>query len=144
MKYDCEVIIDLPREQVVELFANPDNMSKWQKGLESAELVSGEAGQTGAKTRLVYDMGNRRMEMVETILEHDLPEGSTVQYETKGVFNVVSNRFYEEGAAKTRWVTENEFRFSGLMKLMGIFMRGAFPKQSMETMQDFKVFAEKA
>jgi len=29
MKYECELIIDLPRDRVIEMFDNPDNLSKW-------------------------------------------------------------------------------------------------------------------
>ena len=65
MKYRCEVIINLPRERVVELFDNPDNMSQWQPGLQSFEHLSGEPGQPGTKSKLVYDMNGRRVEMVE-------------------------------------------------------------------------------
>ena len=41
-----------------------------------------------------------------------------------------------------RRVMENDFKFSGLMVLMGIFMRGAFPKQTIKDMTRFKEFAE--
>jgi hypothetical protein len=63
-------------------------------------------------------------------------------YEARGVKNWTANRFYEEGPEKTRWVSENEFKFSGLMVLLGLFMRGVFPKQTLEFMQRFKEFAE--
>ena len=40
-------------------------------------------------------------------------------------------------------VSENEYRFSGLlMRLVGLLMPGAFRKQSLQHMQDFKAFAE--
>jgi len=32
MKYTSEVTINLPRDRVVELFDDPDNLPKWQKG----------------------------------------------------------------------------------------------------------------
>ncbi len=142
MKYTREVIIDLPRQEVVALFDNPDNLSQWQPGLKSFETISGEAGQPGAKSKLVFDMNGRVMEMIETVQTHNLPEEISVTYETKGVHNNMVNRFYEAGDGKTRWVTENEFQFSGFMRLIGFFMRGAFPKQTMKNMNDFKKFAE--
>ncbi len=40
-------------------------------------------------------------------------------------------------------MSESEYRFSGLlMRLVAPFMRGAFRKQSLKHMQDFKAFAE--
>ena len=53
MKYTREVVIDLPRDRVIELFDDADNLPKWQEGLQRFEHVSGEPGQPGAKSRLV-------------------------------------------------------------------------------------------
>ncbi len=143
MKYSTEITINLPRDRVIELFDDPDNLSKWQPGLKSFEHLSGEAGLPGAKSKLVYDMNGRRIEMIETIIRRNLPDEFSGTYEAKGVWNEVANYFYDEGG-KTRWVTEHEFKLSGLMALFGIFMGGSFKKQSQKTMDDFKAFAEKS
>jgi hypothetical protein len=134
--------IDLPRERVVELFDDPDNLPRWQEGLQSFEHVSGELGKPGAKSRLLYDLGRRQAEMTETIEKSSLPDEFTATYEASGVWNRVANRFFEEGDGTTRWQIETEFRFSGFMKIMSLFMRSAFPKQTRETMESFKSFAE--
>ena len=60
-------MINLPREKVIELFDNPDNMKHWQLGLVSFENISGTPGEVGTKSRLKYKMGKRDVEMVETI-----------------------------------------------------------------------------
>ena len=142
MKYTVETEINLPRDRVIELFDNPDNMFKWQEGLQSFEHVSGEPGQPGAKSLLVYQMGKRRIEMMETITARNLPDDFDGTYDAKGVHNVIKNRFVEVGPNKTRWVSENEFRFQGFMKVIGLLFQSAFPKQSLKYMQDFKAFAE--
>jgi hypothetical protein len=55
----------------------------------------------------------------------------------------VRDRFTEAGPESTLWTSENEYQFSGLpMRLVALFMRGAFRKQSRQHMQDFKAFAE--
>ena len=141
MKYTSEITINLPRERVIELFDNPDNMHKWQPGLESFEHISGEAGQPGATSRLKYKMGKREIEMIETITSRNLPDEFSGTYEAKGVWNNVVNRFYAEGD-KTRWVAEHDFKFGGFMKLMGWIMPGAFTKQTRQIMEQFKEFAE--
>jgi len=142
MQYTVEIELALPRERVIELFDDPENMPRWQRGLLSFEPLSGTPGQPGAKSRLVYQMGKRRVEMIETITERDLPECFSGTYDGKNVHNVVRNRFVELAPDRTRWISENEFRFQGLMKLMGVLMKGAFPKQSLKYLQDFKAFAE--
>ena len=145
MKYECEILIDLPRERVIELFDNPENLPKWQKGLQSFELISGEEGKPGAKSRLVYDMDGREVVMIETIVTRNIPDEFTATFEAPGVYNLNKNLFYEHGPNQTRWVVETEFKMTSLvMRFMGIFMRSSFPKETMKNLEAFKAFAEAA
>ena len=143
MKYKTELDIDLPRDEVVRLVEDPDNIRYWQEGFISMEHLEGEPGKKGAKSRLRYKMGRREIEMVETIVENDLPNALKATYEAKGVFNVIENRFIAESPSRTRWEAENEFRFTGFMSLVGRLMPGAFRKQSQKYLDDFKRFAER-
>lgn len=142
MKYIVDLTIDLPRERVIELFDSSENMPKWQEGLQSFTHTEGDPGQVGAKSELLYDMNGRKVEMVETITHRELPDRFAGTYEAKGVWNAVDNRFEDLGDGRTRWVNHNEFRFTGFMKLLGVFMKGAFPKETLKQMNSFKNFAE--
>ena len=142
MKYQNQIEINQPLKRVIELFDNPENLKYWQPGLESFEHISGTPGQPGTKSRLKYNMGNRKIEMIETITRRNLPDEFSGTYEAKGVYNIISNKFFPLGDYKTKWVAENEFQFSGFMKLMGWLMPGMFKKQSQKFMEDFKKFAE--
>ena len=144
MKYDGEIVIDLPRARVIELFDDPENLKYWQKGLESFEPISGTPGELGAKSKLVYEMNGRKLEMIETITKRNLPNEFSGTYEAKGVFNIVENFFAEDGPNRTRWSYRNEFRFTGFMRLIGLLFGGSFKKQSTVYMEDFKKFAEGA
>ena len=142
MKYTTEIVVDVPRDEFIKKMDDPDNMKHWQQGLIGYEQLSASPGQEGSRMSLSYEMGKRKMDLVETIIKKDLPEEIHMTYETKGVHNIQKNYFKEEGE-KTRWVSESEFQFSGFgMKLMGFLMPGAFKKQSLKYMQDFKAFAE--
>ncbi len=141
MKYQTEIIIDKPRDEVIALFDNVENMKKWMVGLKSFEAISGEPGQEGAKSHLVFEQNGRTIEMVETITTRNFPDEFSGTYEAKGVMNWVNNYFHAEGE-KTRWVSENVFEFSGFMKVFAFFMKGAFSKQSRVYMENFKKFAE--
>ncbi len=144
LKYTLEIELNLPRKKVIELFDNPNNLKKWQHGLQSFELIEGEAGEVGAKSRLLYLMGNRKIEMIETITARNLPEEFSGTYEADGVWNLVENYFHEIGPKKTKWVTKNEFRSSRfMMRVMASLMPGQFKKQSFQYMKWFKEFAEK-
>ena len=117
-------------------------MKFWQKGLISFDHLNGEPGKPGAESRLVYQMGKRRIEMIETINFNNLPEEMHLTYLAKGVVNFQKNQFKEEGE-ETRWISDVEFRFKGFMKLMSLFMgASAFRKQSQSYLDDFKAFAE--
>ncbi|MBN2174201.1 MAG: SRPBCC family protein [Bacteroidales bacterium] len=142
MKYTNEIVLALPLNKVIELFDNPENMREWQPGLISFEHLSGSPGEEGAKSKLKYKMGKREVEMVETIVKRDLPGEFTGTYEAKGVFNLVKNSFIRMGPQETKWISENEFRFSGFMIFFAWFMPGAFRKQSRKLMEQFKNFAE--
>ena len=141
MKYTTEVEIKLPRKRVIELFDNPDNMAKWQEGFVSFETISGNPGEEGAKAKMKYKMGKRDIEMIETITRRNFPDEFNGTYEAKGVFNIIENRFVEKGDSTT-WISVNEFQLKGFMKLFGIFSPGAFKKQTLKYMRDFKKFAE--
>jgi hypothetical protein len=143
MKYKVAVEINQPVEKVVELFDNPDNMKKWMEGLLSFETVSGTPGQEGAKSRLRFRMGKREIEMIETITKRNLPEEFTGTYEAKGVFNISKNSFIPINENSTKYVSEQEFQFKGIMKLIGAVMPGAFKKQTVKYLNAFKEFAEK-
>ena len=143
MKYKLAIEIDLPRSRVIELFDNFENMKHWQEGFISYKHLEGEPGQVGAKSELHYKMGKREIDMIETITERNLPDVFSGTYEAKGVWNEVKNYFSELDDNKTKWETENEFRFTTFfMKIMGFLMPGAFKKQSFKYLKDFKNFAE--
>jgi carbon monoxide dehydrogenase subunit G len=144
MKFSCETEINKPVEKVVELFDNPDNLKKWMEGLQSFEHISGTPGHPGAKSKLKFQMGKRAIEMIETVTVRNLPHEFSGTYEAQGVFSVVKNHFIPVDGNKTRYVTEQEFQFKGFMKVLGILMSGAFKKQSMKYLTDFKTFAEKS
>ena len=141
MYYSVSVEINLPRDRVIELFDNPDNMPKWQPSLQSFKHLSGDPGQPGATSELIYKMGKRDIVMIETITERNLPQNFAGTYETKGVWNQVANHFAEQ-AGKTTWTMNTVFKCSGFLRVMAFFMPGMFKKQTTADMLRFKYFAE--
>ncbi len=143
MKYSHSIIIELPRNRVIELFDNPDNLAKWQPGLLKFEHLSGEPGAVGSKSRLLYKMGKRETEMIETITLNELPDCFHGTYEAHGVWNLQENFFESTAEDFTKWTSSTEFKFKSFaMKLIGWLMPGAFKKQSYKFMVYFKEFAE--
>ncbi len=153
MKYTVSMEIALPREEVAQLLADQEHLPKWLRGLVLHEPLNGLHGQVGTRSRVVLRTGQQEFEGVETITRrepvdlHGIASGTVVHFEReivgKGMWSAARERLTEAGPGTTLWVSENEYRFSGvLMRLVGFLMPGAFRKQSLQHMQDFKAFAE--
>ncbi|WP_031151748.1 SRPBCC family protein [Streptomyces erythrochromogenes] len=154
MKYTVSIEIVRRREEVVQLLADPAQLPKWLRGLVLHEPLSGEHGQVGTTSRIVMQMGQRKLECTETITRREpadlreIPKTTVVHFDREivgeGMWSAVHDRLTESGPETTLWESENEYRFSGfMMKLVALLMPGAFRKQSQQHMQDFKAFAER-
>lgn len=144
MKYTLELDIEAPRSRVTALFDDPENWPKWQAGFVSAEVIAGNARETGSQTRLVQKLATGNTEIVETIESRNLPQEITCTYQAKGAWNRVANRFEEISPTRTRWVFETEFRCTGILKLLSTLAPGMFRKASLKEMNSFKLFAEQS
>lgn len=144
MKYTTEVIINLPRTRVIELFDSTENMYKWQKGLKNFRVISGEPGEEGCRSEMVYEGRKGDLEMIESITKRNLPDEFHGIYQARGVYNEMYNYFSETDSGNTVWQTVSVFRFRGLMALMSPFMKAAFTNNTLLNMERFKSFAEKS
>jgi len=141
MKYKVEVIINIPRYKMLELFQDMEFMKEWQEGFESLTHLEGTPGEVGAISLLKYNSKGKTSEIKETVLQKDLPNTFNFLYEANGVENIANNTFVDLGD-KTKWVGEHEFNFSGFMKIMSKLLKGAFIKQTTKDMNSFKTHAE--
>lgn len=142
MHYTQEVVINAPRDEVVRLFVDPEQFDQWQPDLVCYELVSGEQSQPGAVAELTTKAGSRVTGMTETIESNNLPDEIVINYETHGVWNRNANTFIAETPDTTRWVSENEFKFTGARKALAL-LEGSFKKESQTVMDRFKAFVER-
>ncbi|WP_245580173.1 SRPBCC family protein [Arthrobacter castelli] len=138
---------------MVLLLSDPEILRKWLRGLVLHEPLNGVHGQVGTESRVVLQMGQQEMECTETITRREpsdldrISNDDVVHFDreivAQGMWSVTRDQFTEVGPETTLWESENEYRFSSLpMRLLSLFMRGAFRKQSRQHMQDFKAFAE--
>ncbi len=143
MKYTTEIIIEKPLEYVINKMDSTDNMKHWQEGLVSAEHISGTPGEFGAKMKLNYDFGKRKMELIETITKQNFPSEFHATYTTKGMRNIQQNYFESIEENHTRWICKNEFQPTNfVMNAMLFLMPRAFKKQTKTYMTNFKNFVE--
>jgi UDP-N-acetylenolpyruvoylglucosamine reductase len=143
MQYKTEILIKKPIAEVIKKMNSTENMKHWQEGLVSTEHISGTPGEFGAKMKLNYNFGKRKMEITETITKLDFPDEFHATYTTKGVRNIQKNYFESTKDGYTKWVAKNEFQPTTLvMSAMLFLMPRAFKKQTKTYMTNFKNFVE--
>lgn len=144
MRITETIVIDKPIEEVWEAFDDPERMTVWQPTLARFEHISGEPGQPGAKSKLVYEEGKRTIEMTETVLERG-PHHLSGIYEVGGSVAATTNRVdntFEDLAGSTRWEVVSEFQFTGMERFIMAFMKRMFAKRTRQDMQRFKEMVE--
>jgi hypothetical protein len=144
MKFTCSIIINQPRERVVELFSNPKYLKHYQDNFIKKELLSGAFGQTQAISKLYYKMGKGTMELTETIVNNNLPESFHGHYHHKHMDNTMDSYFDEINENKTKYTAEIHYTaFRGFMaKTMAFLFPFVFKKQVKTWMLKFKTFVE--
>jgi hypothetical protein len=143
MRYSTEILIEKPIEEVIQKMGSVENMKHWQEGLVSTEHISGVPKKFGAKMKLNFDFGNRKMELIETITKHEYPKEFHATYHTKGIRNIQQNYFESTPKGYTKWVCKNEFEPTNFkMNAMLLLMPRAFKKQTNIYMKNFKNFVE--
>lgn len=143
MKYTLEVEIGASRQFVVDLFTNPENLKKWQENLTEIEFIEGKRDGIGAKTKLRFEEDSHTEEMLEEINLSNLPSEIEYIYTVEGVWNSMFNKFIEINEDHTKWITENEFRFSAEFGEIDDSMVNSFKKETLSSMNKFKNFVMK-
>jgi uncharacterized membrane protein len=144
MKFNCSVTINAPLDKVLDLFVDTENLKEWQDGFLGMEHLSGPPGEPGAKSRITYQAGKRKIDLIETIHVNNLPEEFTALYEAQTMVNTMTSRFVELEDGITRYDAFVEYsRFNGFMpKLMAMLMPGVFRKQTLKWLLQFRDFVE--
>jgi ligand-binding SRPBCC domain-containing protein len=144
MKFTCSITINKPRETVVEYFINPDYLKECQKEFIRKELISGEAQQNGAISKMYYKLGKGEMVLTETILSNDLPNSFYANYHHKHTDNTMRSTFKSIDENTTQFNSEVEYTaFRGIIiKVMARLFPGFFKKQVQRWLENLKTFAE--
>ncbi|WP_397362315.1 SRPBCC family protein [Olleya sp. R77988] len=143
MKYIIQITINKPLTECFNLLDDHSNMKHWQAGLDSYEHISGDPGMIGAKMKLNYTFGKRKMTLTETITHRDNNKAFHFNFDSKGMHNIQENYFEAIDANTTQWTSKNQFAPTNFaMRMMLMLMPKEFKKQSKRYLIDFKNFAE--
>lgn len=141
MKFKCSVTINQHIDKVIEIFSNSNNLHHFQEGFKSKEHLSGIPGQKGSTAKMTYE----KLELIETIIQNNLPEEFIALYEHKHMTNTMKVNFVQLEPNKTQYISEIEYtKFNGLLiKIIANLFPGMFKKQVIKWMNLFKAYAEK-
>ncbi|MGZ3899823.1 MAG: SRPBCC family protein [Bacteroidia bacterium] len=114
------------------------------EGFLRFEPISGMPGWPETRSSLKFRMGDRSVQMIENITVRNLSCEFTGADEMKGLVNIMKNKFARVNDTTTWYISEQEFRFKGMMRFIALLMLGAFRKQSMKYLESFKNFVERS
>ena len=146
MKFSASVDIDLPRDKVAALFADPKHLKDYHPGFIRKELVSGTPGEKGTVSIMYYQFRKHEMELKETVLSNDLPNSFNGLYEHKHMDNTMQSTFVALNDHQTRYTADIHYtRIAWVMpRLMTIVFPNMFKKQTQKWLYSFKEFAERS
>ena len=141
MKFNLSVDINQNIDKCVAIFSNPDNLKHVQDHFISKAPISGNEGEIGAKSKLVY----KKLELVETIITNNLPDMFEALYEHKHTVNTMKVWFTTLNKNETRYHTEIHYtKFNGIIiNIRAKLFPSMFKKQVLKWMYKFKDFSEK-
>jgi hypothetical protein len=144
MNYSQEITIDLPLASVIAVFEDPASMNYWRPEPVSTQHLSGEPGQPGAKSRMIYKSGKTEFSLIETITARDLPHEFSGMYEAESMTNTIKRSFTATGDNRTLYKIEVDYTFKTMVwQIIGAIMPGLLKRQTYKYMKLFKDFAEK-
>ncbi len=142
MKIKVEAEIRASRDFVWAVFENPDNLTRWQPTLESFTPQTGEVGQPGATSELVYNENGKKITMIETVTERQKPQFMAGIYDSARATSLIVIHLEEIDDNTTRFVSYTNMKFKGIMKIMSVFVAKSIRDRAEADLNRFKLLVE--
>jgi hypothetical protein len=142
----AKIEINLPQENVFDLFTDKQKFSEWKIGFLNYEPLNGTQGEIGSTTKLTF----KRFVMIETIKAKDKPNLYTTTYDYMQndkilMSHIAEHKFAEISNNKTLLEVRSEIITINnlLMKIMLKLMAKSGERQFHHQLKLFKIMAEK-
>ena len=142
MKMTFETEIRASRELVWAIFDNPDNLVRWQPTLESFTHLTGDPGQPGAVSELVYNENGKKVTMTETVTERRKPHFMAGTYDNDRATSLIVSHFEEIDDNTTRFISYSNMNFKGIMKILSLFVARSMRARVEADLSRFKLLVE--
>lgn len=115
---DESIVIDKPRAEVFEFFADPDSVVVYSSNVVEYEVISGGAREVGRRARLVAKVVGVRLESTDELVEFVEGERVKIVAEDATVpYSIEISCADENGGTRVSWHQESE-------SLRGVFKFG--------------------
>jgi uncharacterized protein YndB with AHSA1/START domain len=139
----AQIKIKQPAEKVWQLMRDEKQLPLWLTNFKSIEHLSGEKGEAGSTSRMVFLEGGRTMEITEHILK--VVENKEVHFTLSHptMISDVRTRLVQKDGG-TMLIQATETKPQGFfMKLFFLFMKGTMKKRMQTDLERLKLLAEK-
>lgn len=125
LQSSAEITLKTHRKVAFELLTRPAARLLWQRGLDRAVLMEGEAGHAGAVTALSFRRGRQTHRMIETVLSADSRSALHVQQQLGEDLYTLHYGFFSLRPGQLRLVLTVEFKPGSAVDAL----RGYFDKK---------------
>ncbi len=134
--------VQVPIDEFIDLFLDQTKFKHWRPGFQSVELLSGEKGQYGVKSKFVYQLGKRPFEVIETVTERNFPYIFSAHYQAPNMVSDIDYQFEDFGGKRTMWGITHIYRLSGSKERWSWLRPKFYEKQDLQLMLNLKDYAE--
>ncbi len=138
MKYTVRITIDRPIGDVWRYLDDPRRQPQWQQDLTHYQPLSGEPGRAGAKAKLTFQEGGKKLVLTEEIKERR-PEEMIKTLLTHDMVRTRRELLLVDQGDRTELVVTTDTQFTSLpYQLMAPFMKGSFARRMQADLERLK------
>ncbi len=142
VSYESEVSVNKPLNETWAVLSDEAKLPDWIEGYKRSELVSGEAGQVGAVSKIYVDNQGQEMVMQETITALD-PDKRMAMTFTMDFMDMDYEVLLDEKEGKTHIRTKSKVKGNGMMaKSMVALMSSGMKAQENKNLSKLKKVIE--
>ena len=138
MKYTVRITIDRPIDKVWSYLDDPRRQPQWQRDLTHYQPLSGEPGRAGAKAKLIFQEGGKKLILTEEIKERR-PEEKIKVLLTHDQVRTRRELLLVDQGGRTELIVTTDTQFTSLpYQLIAPFMKGSFARQMRTDLERLK------
>jgi uncharacterized membrane protein len=136
------VVIDKPRHEVFEFFADPDNVTVYSSNLVDYEVIEGQPDQVGRKARFSVKVLGVRLDYTDELVERVQDERAKLESRDGRIPYAITLTFSDEGSGtKVAWLQESE-TLGGVFKLADGLVLKIYSKDVRSNLEKAKAILE--